>query len=99
MGKVFQDRQNLAASLRDAKSIVKKLETVIGVAIHILFGFFYLLIFGVDVLKTWATFASFLIGFSFIFGTSIRTTCELHPPICLAQRSAAACRHQHTGTH
>jgi len=34
----------------------------------------YLIIFNVDVMKTWAGFASLFLGFSFIFGNSIRTT-------------------------
>lgn len=33
----------------------------------------YLIIFNVDVMKTWAGFASLFLGFSFIFGNSIRT--------------------------
>ena len=43
-------------------------------------GFMYLVIFDVDVLKTWAGFASLFIGLSFVFGNSIRTTCEGHAP-------------------
>lgn len=37
--KVFVDRRNLAATLKDTRSIVGKLETVIGVVLHI-FMFF-----------------------------------------------------------
>ncbi|KAL4448058.1 hypothetical protein ABPG75_005277 [Micractinium tetrahymenae] len=76
IAKVFVERRNLAASLKDAKTIVGKLETVIGVALHIFMGFLYLIIFNVDVLKTWAGFASLFLGLSFIFGNSIRTTYE-----------------------
>ncbi|EFN57637.1 hypothetical protein CHLNCDRAFT_57189 [Chlorella variabilis] len=74
--RVFVDRRNLAASLKDARTIVGTLETLIGIFLHILMGFIYLLIWDVDVLKTWAGFASLFLGFSFIFGNSIRTTYE-----------------------
>lgn len=44
--------------------------------LHIFMFFLYLIIFNVDVMKTWAGFASLFLGFSFIFGNSIRTTYE-----------------------
>jgi hypothetical protein len=62
IARVFLDRKNLAASLKDAKSIVRTLEAVIGVFLHVLFFFIYLLIWDVDVLKAWAGFASLFLG-------------------------------------
>lgn len=62
IARVFLDRKNLAASLKDAKSIVGTLETVIGLFLHVLFFFIYLLIWDVDVLKAWAGFASLFLG-------------------------------------
>lgn len=41
--RVFIDRRNLAASLKDARTIVGKLETVIGVVLHIFMFFLYLM--------------------------------------------------------
>jgi hypothetical protein len=38
IAKVFVDRRNLAASLKDARSIVGKLESVIGIMLHIIMG-------------------------------------------------------------
>ena len=42
IAKVFVDRRNLAASLKDARSIVGKLESVIGIMLHIIMGGWWL---------------------------------------------------------
>ncbi|KAI3438435.1 hypothetical protein D9Q98_000866 [Chlorella vulgaris] len=76
VARVFLERRNLAASLKDARTIVGTLETLIGCFLHLLMAFLYLVIWNVDVLKAWAGFASLFLGFSFIFGNSIRTTYE-----------------------
>lgn len=39
VARLFVDRRNLAASLKDARTIVGKLEAVIGVCLHIFMGF------------------------------------------------------------
>ncbi len=54
--KIFRDRENLAASLKDTKTVVGKLETLIGGVIHVVFCFIYLAIFNVSPadLGSWA---------------------------------------------
>ena len=47
MLKVVRDRANLVQSLHDTRSVVRSLELIIGVGIHIVFFFLYLLIFQV----------------------------------------------------
>ncbi|PRW44384.1 Mechanosensitive ion channel 10 [Chlorella sorokiniana] len=74
--KIYQERAFLACTLRDTKSVIGKLERLLGAIIHVLFGFFYLYIFGVDVTKAWLTFSSVILAFTFIFGNSIRTVFE-----------------------
>ena len=44
---IYNERKNLAFTLKDTWTVVGKLEFVIGISIHLLFGFFYLLIFEV----------------------------------------------------
>ena len=44
---IFRERKNLAASLKDTKTIVTKLQGLIGVVLHIVFVFIYLIIFNV----------------------------------------------------
>ncbi len=45
---IYNERKNLAFTLKDTWTVVGKLEFVIGISIHLLFGFFYLLIFEVS---------------------------------------------------
>lgn len=73
MEKLFAERRDLAVSLKDTKSVVGKLESVIGVGIHIIFVFIYMLVFNVDVMKTYLALSSLVLAFSFIFQNSIRT--------------------------
>lgn len=44
---VYQQRTNLSATLRDTKTIVGKVEAIIGAIIHLVFSFLYLAIFNV----------------------------------------------------
>ncbi len=44
----IQERAFLACTLRDTKSVIGKLERLLGAILHVLFGFFYLYIFGVS---------------------------------------------------
>ena len=46
--KIYQNRKDLAMTLRDTKTVVGKLELIFGVAIHIICLFFYLTIFNVS---------------------------------------------------
>ena len=48
MLKIYQNRKDLALTLRDTKTVVGKLELIFGVAIHIICLFFYLTIFNVS---------------------------------------------------
>lgn len=73
---VFRERQNLAASLTDTKSVVGKLETMVGVVLHIVMAFLYLVIFRVDVMNFYLTFSSMILAFSFIFNQSLRMIYE-----------------------
>ena len=50
---IYQERRHLAATLRDTKSVIGKLERVLGCMVHVVFVFFYLFIFNVDVTKAW----------------------------------------------
>lgn len=73
---VYQERKNLAATLKDTKTVIGRLEYLIMVTVHLCFIFFYLLIFRVNVNKVWLTVSSVLLGLSFIFGNSIRNVFE-----------------------
>lgn len=69
--KIYKERRNLALSLKDAKTVVGKLELVIGVVLHIIFIFFYLMVFNVDLTKVWLTMSSIIVALSFSFSNSI----------------------------
>jgi small-conductance mechanosensitive channel len=73
---IIEERANLAATLKDAKSVVSTLETLIGVIIHTVFLFIYLIIFEVNVMETYLGLSSLVLAFSFVFGNSIRTMFE-----------------------
>ncbi|KAK9829569.1 hypothetical protein WJX72_006541 [[Myrmecia] bisecta] len=74
--KIYQNRKNLALTLKDTKTVVGKLERIFGGCIHFLFVFFYLTIWGVDLSKVWFTTSSMLLSFVFVFGNSIRSVYE-----------------------
>eukprot|EP00887_Chlorella_sp_A99_P004910 scaffold4.g4910.t1 len=81
VAQIYQERKHLALTLRDAKTVISRLEGLIGGAIHVLFVFFYLSIFSVDVTKArsiiaWLTFSSIVLAFTFVFGNSIRSVYE-----------------------
>ena len=46
---VTQERRNLAMTLKDTRTVVNKIERILMVLLHIIFIFFYLLIFNVSV--------------------------------------------------
>ena len=48
-----RQRTNLAAQLKDTKSVVGRLKIVIGVCLHLVCIFFYMLIYNVNVEKLW----------------------------------------------
>lgn len=45
---IYDNRKNLSATLRDTKTIVGKLERLLGICFQLLFIFFYLAIFDVS---------------------------------------------------
>lgn len=49
-----QERKDLAFTLKDTKTIVGKLRTILGLALHFIFIMFYLLIFAVSVSDCWS---------------------------------------------
>ena len=73
---IYQDRKNLAKSLSDVRSITAVLETLIGIVLHVIFVFFYLLIFEADIGQLWISFSGIVLAFSFIFGNSVRSVYE-----------------------
>ena len=50
MLQIYQQRKNLAFTLQDARSVVSKLEMILGAVIHVLLVFAYLIIFDVSTL-------------------------------------------------
>lgn len=76
ISKLFEDRANLAATLRDVRSVVGTLETLIGVLLHIVFVFLYLAIFDVNIRETYLGISSLILAFSFMFGNSIKEMYE-----------------------
>ena len=48
MSRLYEARRDLALSLKDTKSVVGSLEMVIGLAVHVVFVFFYLWVFNVS---------------------------------------------------
>lgn len=50
---IYKERKNLAYTLQDARGVVSKLELIMGVMMHVLFVFFYLIIFDVSCTLSW----------------------------------------------
>jgi len=50
---IYKERKNLAYTLQDARGVVSKLELIMGVMMHVLFVFFYLIIFDVSCTLLW----------------------------------------------
>ena len=74
--KVYFQRANLASTLRDNKSINYVLELLIGVIIHTLFVFLYLLILHRSVSELLVGFSGLVVAFSFIFAGAASTVFE-----------------------
>ena len=68
---IYKERKNLANTLRDARNITKTLENLIGIIVHVLFIFLYLLVFQADVSEIWVSFSGVILGFSFIFSRTV----------------------------
>ena len=74
--KIYHERCNLASSLRDTKAITVVLEFLIGLVLHTIFLFFYLLIFKAHVSEIWVGFTGLLVAFSFIFASTVSNVFE-----------------------
>ncbi|KAK9845183.1 hypothetical protein WJX84_001954 [Apatococcus fuscideae] len=74
--KIYQNRKHLALTLKDTRTIVGKLERLVGSIIHFVWIFIYLSIWNVNLTKIWYTFSSLLLSMTFIFGNSIKNTYE-----------------------
>ncbi len=68
---IYLERRNLANTLKDSRNITKTLEHLIGIVVHLVFVFFYLLIFHADVSDVWVSFSGVILGFSFIFSRTV----------------------------
>jgi len=73
---VYKERKDLAATLKDTRTVVGRLEFLIAFVVHTAFIFFYLLIFRVNVNRVWLTISSIVLAFAFVFGNSIRNVFE-----------------------
>ncbi|KAI8111519.1 hypothetical protein M9435_004019 [Picochlorum sp. BPE23] len=78
VGQIYKERSNLASTLRDARSINKTLEVLIGLSVHVLFIFFYLMIFntGGSITDAWISFSGILLAFSFLFAGAAQIAFE-----------------------
>lgn len=74
--KIYHERCNLASSLRDTRAITNVLEFLVGMVIHTIFFFFYLLIFKAHVSEIWVGFTGLLVAFSFIFASTVSNVFE-----------------------
>ncbi|KAA6420817.1 MAG: small conductance mechanosensitive ion channel family [Trebouxia sp. A1-2] len=73
---VYENRKNLALTLKDTRTVVGKLETILGVGIHGVCFLFYLSIFNVDLYKTWLTCSTLVLAFSFSFSNTLKNLLE-----------------------
>jgi small-conductance mechanosensitive channel len=69
--RVYHERCNLASTLRDTRSITNVLELLIGIVIHTIFVFFYLLIFRQNVSSMWVGFTGLLVAVSWAFASTV----------------------------
>ncbi|KAL4448408.1 hypothetical protein ABPG75_005627 [Micractinium tetrahymenae] len=73
---VFKEREYLANSLRDTKMIVKKLGFMIGIGIHTVFFFIYLLILGINAWQVFVSMVPLLGAISFAVGSTVKQTVD-----------------------
>ena len=73
---MYQERKNLAFTLRDAKTAVSQLELVVAFVMHFAAIFAYLAIFHVPIYQAWLTVSSVILAFGFVFGNSMRALYE-----------------------
>ncbi|KAG2500887.1 hypothetical protein HYH03_001647 [Edaphochlamys debaryana] len=74
--RIYKERKKLALTLQDTRTVVAKLELIVGVALHVLCAFFYLVIWQVNVRELWLSISSITLAFVFVFGNSVRSIYE-----------------------
>ena len=74
--RVYWDRNNLACTLRDNKSITSVVDLLLGIIIHGIFIFVYLLILRQNADKLWVGFGTIVLGFSFVFSGTVSAVFE-----------------------
>lgn len=79
VGAMLEERHALAAALRGSKTIVSQVAQVITVAIHVIFLFIYLLVFGYNLNESWVAISGVVLGFSFVFASYLSNifTCAM----------------------
>ncbi|WIA11707.1 hypothetical protein OEZ85_011803 [Tetradesmus obliquus] len=70
------ERKNIAASIKDTDSVVDSLETGMGLLVHLIFFCFYLLVWGINIVKGFTTFSATVLALTFVFGNSARSVFE-----------------------
>ncbi|CAM9872044.1 unnamed protein product [Phaeothamnion confervicola] len=73
---IYQQRKSLALTLKDYEAILSKLGYIISGFVLFLLMFIWLWILGQDVMSLGISWVSFLIAFSFLFGSSAQNFCE-----------------------
>lgn len=69
-------------SLQDTDSVVDSLETGLGLLIHFIFFIFYLLVWGINIVKGFSTFSATVLALTFVFGDSVKSVFEVREACC-----------------
>lgn len=73
----FKERKALAQSLADSSAVVNTLGKILdGIGLFICFVLLTVISGGMDVYKMWIGLSSFVLGFTFVFGSFLRNTFE-----------------------
>jgi mechanosensitive ion channel protein 4/5/6/7/8/9/10 len=71
-----RQRRNLAGTLSDNDDVIRTLETLMGIFMHVLALFAYMAIFGMNVQHLLISLSSISVASAFVFGNSLRTLYE-----------------------
>jgi small-conductance mechanosensitive channel len=71
-----RQRRNLAGTLRDNQDVIRTLEMLTGLVMHVIALVAYMAIFGVNVAHLLLSLSSISLAFAFVFGNSLRTVYE-----------------------
>jgi hypothetical protein len=63
--------------MQDTDSVVDSLETGMGLLVHLVFFCFYLLVWGINIVKGFTTFSATVLALTFVFGNSARSVFEV----------------------